>query len=160
MVFKLNFGELSSNRFIINIVLILICKKKLIYKTELMSFMNDTELHVKAACEKRDAALDEFKWKRYMVVSDLAIKAAEQAIEAAASLEGKHFHTHPRSAHANRQRWLNERLPSLSRDFNELWGAYGGLGYEGINGERAEKALKALERILDGIEKETGIRFK
>jgi len=65
--------------------------------------MNDTELHVKAVCEKRGAALDEFKWKRYMAVGDLAIKAAEQAIEAAVSLEGKHFHTQPRSAHANRQ---------------------------------------------------------
>ena len=92
--------------------------------------MNDTELHVKAACEKRDAALDKFKWKRYMAVGDLAIKAAEQAIEAAVSLEGKYFTP------------IREVPTPID------------------SGERAEKALKALERILDGIEKETGIRFK
>lgn len=36
--------------------------------------MSDTEVHVKAAREKRLAALDEFDRKRFMVVGDLAIR--------------------------------------------------------------------------------------
>jgi len=42
------------------------------------------------------AALEEYQKKRFMVVGDLAIKTVEQAIEALAALEGKHFHLHPR----------------------------------------------------------------
>jgi hypothetical protein len=95
-----------------------------------------------------------------MVVGDLAIKTVEQAIEASAALEGKHFHLHPRSAHGNRLRWIKEKIPSLSKDVDELWGAYGTLGYEGINGERAEKVIDAMERVLDAIGKEANIRFK
>lgn len=122
--------------------------------------MSDVEIHVKAAREKRMATLEEFDKRRYMVVGDLAIKTVEQAIEASAALEGKHFHLHPRSAHSNRLRWIREKFPSLSKDVDELWGAYGALGYEGIDGERAKKVIDAMERVLDEIERETGIRFK
>lgn len=122
--------------------------------------MSDVEIHVKAVREKRAAALEEFEKKRYMVVGDLAIKAVEQAIEASAALEGKHFHLHPRSAHSNRLRWIKEKLPQLSKDVDELWGAYGTLGYEGINGERAKKVIEAMERVLDVLGRETNIRFK
>jgi hypothetical protein len=122
--------------------------------------MSDVEIHVKAAREKRLASLDEFEKRRYMVVGDLAIKTVEQAIEALAALEGRHFHLHPRSAHSSRLRWIKEKFPSLSKDLDELWGAYGALGYEGINGERAKKVVDAMERVLDEIERKTCIRFK
>jgi hypothetical protein len=135
-------------------------RKKIICKKKEDKSMSDTEMHIKAANEKRVAALEEFEKGRHIVVGDLTIKAVEQAIEAAASLEGKHFHIHPRSAHANRLRWLKENLPSLSKDVNELWGAYGALGYEGVDGERAKKALEAMERVLNGIERKTSLRFK
>jgi len=110
--------------------------------------------------EKRLAALEEFEKGRFMVVGDLAIKAVEQAIEALAALEGKHFHLRPRSAHAERTRWIKERFSSLSKDVDELWGAYGALGYEGIDGDRARKAISAMERVLVEIEREAHARFK
>ena len=122
--------------------------------------MSDVEIHVKTACEKRLATLEEFEKRRYMVVGDLAIKTVEQAIEAAAALEGKHFHLQPRSAYSNRQRWMKEKFPSLSNDLDELWGAYGALGYEGVNGERARKVIDAMERVLGEIGRETRVRFK
>jgi len=122
--------------------------------------MSDVEIHVKAAREKRAASSDEFNKKRYMVVGDLAIKTVEQAIEALAAFEEKHFHLHPRSAHTKRLNWIKEKFPSLSKDVDELWGAYGALGYEGIDGERAEKALDAMERVLDEIERRTQITFR
>jgi hypothetical protein len=122
--------------------------------------MSDVEVHTKAAREKRLAALDEYRKKRYMVVGDLAIKTVEQAIEALAALEGEHFHAFPRSAHSNRMRWIKKKLPSLSKDIDELWGAYGALGYEGINGERAKRAIAAMERVLHEIEGNTNIRFE
>jgi len=122
--------------------------------------MSDVEIHVKAAVEKRLATLEEFGKKRYMVVGDLAIKTVEQVIEALAASEGKHFHLHPRSAHSNRLRWMKERFPSLSKDLDELWGAYGALGYEGIDGERARKVVEAMERVLDEVERKTHVRFR
>jgi len=122
--------------------------------------MNDVEIHIKAAREKRLAALEEFDKKRYMVVGDLAIKTVEQAIEALAALEGKHFHLNPRSAHSSRLRWIKEKFPSLSKDVDELWGAYGALGYEGIDGERAGKVINAMERVLDALGREAHVRFK
>jgi len=122
--------------------------------------MSDIEIHTKAAREKRLAALEEFEKKRYMVVGDLAIKTVEQAIEASAAIEGKHFHLHPRSAHNKRLHWIKEKFPSLSKDVDELWGAYGALGYEGIDGERAKKVIDAMERVLNEIERNTQIRFK
>lgn len=121
--------------------------------------MSDLEIHVRAVREKRLAAMEEFEKKRYMVVGDLAIKAVEQAIEALAALEEKHFHLHPRSAHSNRQRWIKQKLPPLSKDVDELWGAYGALGYEGIDGERAKKVIDAMERVLDEIERAAHIRL-
>lgn len=122
--------------------------------------MSDLGIHAKATCEKRLAALEEFDKKRYMVVGDLAIKAVEQAIEAVASLDGAHFHLHPRSVHTNRLRWIKERFPALSKDVDELWGAYRTLGYEGVDGDRAKKVLGAMERVLGEIERASGIRFK
>nr|MDO8099433.1 hypothetical protein [Candidatus Njordarchaeota archaeon] len=123
--------------------------------------MSDVAIHVKAVHEKRLATLEEFDKKRYMVVGDLAIKAVEQAIEASAvALEGKHFHLHPRSAHSNRLRWVKDKFPSLSKSVDELWGAYGALGYEGIDGGRAKKVIDAMERVLDEIERGANIRFK
>lgn len=122
--------------------------------------MSDIEVHVKAAREKRLAALDEFDKKRYMVVGDLAIKAVEQAIEALAALDGVHFHLRPRSAHSGRLRWVKERFPSLSKDVDELWGAYGALGYEGIDGERAKKVVECMERVLGEFESKAHVRFK
>jgi hypothetical protein len=92
---------------------------------------DDTELHIRAAREERLATIEEFHKKRYMVVGDLAVKAVEQAIEAAASLEGKHFHVIPRSAHAQRMSWLKEKFPHLSRtstsfgERTELWATKG-----------------------------------
>jgi len=122
--------------------------------------MSDVEIHVKAAREKRAAALDEYEKKRYMVVGDLAIKTVEQAIETLAAVEGKHFHLNPRSAHSDRIRWIKGKLPSLSKEIDELWGAYGALGYEGIDGERAKRAVAAMERVLDEIERNARVRFR
>jgi HEPN domain-containing protein len=121
---------------------------------------SDVEIHLKAAQEKRSAAHEEFEKKRYTVVGDLAIKTVEQAIEALAALEGKHFHSHPRSAHSNRTLWIKEKIPSLAKDLDELWGAYGALGYEGIDGERATKVIDAMERVLREIERETRVRIR
>jgi hypothetical protein len=121
---------------------------------------SDVEVHVRAAREKRLAALDEFDKKRYMVAGDMAIKAVEQAIEALASLDGVHLHLHPRSAHSGRLRWVKEKFPSLSKDVDELWGAYGALGYEGIDGERAKKVIECMERVLGEFESTTHLRFK
>lgn len=104
--------------------------------------------------------MEEYAKGRFSVVGDLAVKAVEQAIEAVASLEGKHFHTDPRTAHANRIRWVKEKFPAVSADIDMLWGAYGMLGYEGADGERAKKALEAMERILDVLEREAGVRAK
>ena len=140
--------------------IILICKKNFMYMKMVVLIMSDVEIHIKAACEKRLAALEEYEKKRYMVVGDLAIKTVEQAIEALAALEGKHFHLFPRSAHSNRVRWIKERFPSLSKDVDELWGAYGALGYEGIDGERARKVVDAMERVLDEIERKAHVKFK
>ena len=122
--------------------------------------ISDIEFHVNAAWEKRLAALDEYEKKRNSVVGDLAIKAVEQAIEVLAASEGKHFHTSPRAAHGNRIRWIKEKFPALSKDLDELWGAYGALGYEGINGERAQKAISAMERVFDEIERAAKVRLK
>lgn len=116
---------------------------------------DDSEIHARICKEKAAAALDELKLKRDSVVGDLAIKAVEQAIEAAASLEGLHFHAEPRRAHSERLRWAKAKFPGISGDLDELWGAYGALGYEGVDGERAEKAVKAMQRVIGAIAKTT-----
>jgi len=141
---------------------ILICKKNVtcIRRACLMAVMDDVEVHLRAVREKRLAALDEFEKRRFMVVGDLAIKSVEQAVEVLAALEGRHFHLRPRSAHSERMRWFKERFPQLSRDVDELWGAYGALGYEGIDGERAKKAVEAMERVLVEIERKARVRFR
>jgi hypothetical protein len=70
--------------------------------------------------------------------------------------ENLHFQNSPREAHAKRREWVRERFPELSKYIDELWGAYGALGYEGVDGERARKAT---ERVLNEIEARTGIKF-
>lgn len=47
--------------------------------------MGNTAHHAKLVKEKREAAIDEYNKGRYTVVGDLALKAVEQAIEAAAA---------------------------------------------------------------------------
>jgi len=122
--------------------------------------MSDVEVHLRAVREKRRAALDEFEKGRFMVVGDLAIKAVEQAVEVLAALKDRHFHLRPRSAHSERMRWFKEKFPRLSRDVDELWGAYGALEYEGIDGDRAKKAVEAMERVLIEIERKARVRFR
>ncbi|MGQ9543435.1 MAG: hypothetical protein ACUVTM_05035 [Candidatus Bathyarchaeia archaeon] len=116
--------------------------------------------HTRLASEKREAAIDENLKHRYTVVGDLAIKAVEQAIEAAASRENLHFHLNPRTAHTERIRWFKEKFSGSSKYIDALWGAYGTLGYEGADGERAKRALDSMEKILNEISKRTGLRFK
>ncbi len=125
-----------------------------------MDGMSDAEIHIRATRERRQAVLEEFEKGRYMVVGDLAIKAVEQAIEVVAALDGKHFNSHPRSAHAGRLRWIRGRFPLVYKDVVELWGAYGALGYEGIDGERAKRVVEAMERVLGEVERATGVRFR
>lgn len=122
--------------------------------------MGDPAHHIKLAKEKRDAALDEFEKGRYTVVGDLVLKAVEQAIEAVASTRGLHFHLSPRTAHAERVKWVKAGFPEISPDIDVIWGAYGDLGYDGLNGRRAEEALMAMERIMNELEKRTGLRFR
>jgi len=122
--------------------------------------MGDTTHHAKLAKEKREAALDEFEKGRYTVVGDLSLKAVEQAIEAAAAKSGKHFHTSPRTAHAERVRWAKTSFPEIAADLDMIWSAYGDLGYNGLNGKRAKEAVDAMERIIDEIEKRTKLRIR
>jgi hypothetical protein len=56
--------------------------------------------------------------------------------------------------------WLKKNFPQVASYIDILWGIYGLLGYNGINGERAKKAIEAMERILDEIQRKTGIRLK
>jgi len=122
--------------------------------------MGDTTHHVKLVKEKREAAIDEYNKGRYTVVGDLTLKAAEQAIEAAAARSGIHFHTTPRTAHAERVKWAKTSFPEIAADLDTIWGAYGDLGYNGLDGKRAKEAVEAMERIINEIEKRTRIRFK
>jgi len=122
--------------------------------------MGDSSHHSRIAKEKMEAAVDELEKKRFTVVGDLVVKAVEQAIEAAAAGEGKHFHVSPRTAHAERVRWAKERFPEIAADLDVVWGAYGDLGYDGLDGGRAREAVEAMERILDAIKRRSGIRFR
>ena len=122
--------------------------------------MGNEEHHAKLAGEKREGAKEELVRRRYTNVGDLSLKAVEQAIEACASREGLHFHTHPRTAHAKRSEWMKEKFPELAKSFDALWGIYADLGYDGLDGERAERAVKEMGRILDVLQRKTRIRFK
>ena len=122
--------------------------------------MSDFDRHSKLAKEKRLAVIDEYKKGRYSVVGDLALKAVEQAIEALASKEGKHFHVAPRIARAERTKWAKEKFPFLSGELDMLWSAFGDLGYDGLDGKRAKDAISAMERIMDEIEKQIGVRLR
>lgn len=86
---------------------------------------DDSSLHIRICREKAAAARAELKSRRHSAVGDLAVNAVEQAIEAAAALEGLHFHTEPRRAHSERTKWAKAKFPGVSRDLDELWGAYG-----------------------------------
>ncbi|MFQ5821349.1 MAG: hypothetical protein ACE5I5_15295 [Candidatus Heimdallarchaeota archaeon] len=122
--------------------------------------MGDPAHHSRLAKEKREAALDEYEKSRYTAVGDLALKAVEQAIEAAASKKGIHFHLNPRTAHARRTQWAKQKFPEIAAELDITWGAYGDLGYDGLNGNRAREAIEAMERILNELENKTGIKFK
>lgn len=78
--------------------------------------------HSRIAKEKKEAALDEYEKDRYTVVGDLAVKAVEQAIEAAASEEGTRFHLGPKTAHAKRTIWAKQRFPEIAVDLDVVWG--------------------------------------
>lgn len=125
-----------------------------------MKKMGDARHHALLAAEKRLGALDEYRKHRYTNVGDLALKAVEQAIEAAAAKDGHHFHLHPRSAHADRNHWAKTSFPRIAIMLDVLWSAYGDLGYDGLDGKRAAEAVKAMEAVLDEIGKRTGIRFR
>ena len=134
--------------------------KNTYYKTWFTE-MGDANHHSRIAREKREAALDELMKRRFTVVGDLVLKAVEQAIEAAAAaLAGEHFHVNPRTAHAQRVKWVKQNFPKVGANIDIVWGAYGDLGYDGLDGNRARDAIEAMERILDAIEKRTGIRFR
>jgi len=121
--------------------------------------MGDQAHHSRVAKEKREAALDEYAKRRYTAVGDLTIKAVEQAIEAAASMHGIHFHLSPKTAHAERTKWAKQNFPEATGDLDMVWGVYGDLGYDGLNGKRAREAIEAMERIMNGIGNRTGLRF-
>ncbi len=65
-----------------------------------VKIMGEPDHHARIAREKRRGALDELGKKRFTNVADLALKAVEQAVEAAAAIDDLHFHFRPRSAHA------------------------------------------------------------
>lgn len=121
---------------------------------------DDSGLHARICKEKAAAAKEELKRGRPSAVGDLAIKAVEQAIEAAASLEGLHFHTEPRRAHSERTKWAKRKFPGVSKDLDELWGAYGALGYEGVDGDRASKAVGAMQRVIDAIARSSKLNLE
>lgn len=121
---------------------------------------DDSSIHAKMCREKAAAAREELGKKRYSVVGDLSIKAVEQAIEAAASLDGLHFHTEPRRAHFERLRWARTRFPGVSKDLDELWGAYGALGYEGLDGDRGRRAVAAMGRVIGRIARDSKLSLE
>lgn len=122
--------------------------------------MGNIARHAKLAKEKRETTIDEYNKGRYTVVGDLALKAVEQAIEAAAARSEMHFHTSPRTAHAERVKWAKTNFPETAADLDTIWGTYGDLGYNGLNGKRAREAVEAMERVINEIEKRAKIRFR
>jgi len=110
--------------------------------------MTDFDYHARLAREQRDAALTEQGHRRYSTVGHLALMAVEQAIEAQASRENKHFHEHPGDAHRKRLEWITAKHPNLSNDFKRLWGIRAELGYGGADGNRAMEATTIMERMF------------
>jgi len=110
----------------------------------LVTEMGDEVHHLKIAKEKKRG---------------LTIKTVEQAIEAATSMHGMHFHVNPRTAHAERTKWAKRNFPEIAADLDMAWGAYGDLGYNGLDGKRAREAIESMERIINGIEGRTGLKF-
>lgn len=113
--------------------------------------MTDFEYHARLAREQRDAALTEHKHGRYSTVGHLALMAVEQAIEAQASKEGKHFHEYPREAHQKRLEWITDKYPNLTDDLKRLWSIRAELGYGGADGNKAKEAITILERIFNEL---------
>jgi len=143
--------------------------------------MGNEEYHAKLVREKRKCALDEFANRRYTTVGVLALRAVVEAVDACASRKKLHFHTSPRTAQAERSRWLKKEFPELTKPFNTLRGTYKyfqssrrSLGYKRAPiylawwwrfptpeySDRAATAIDAMNKILDGLQKKTGIRFK
>jgi len=118
--------------------------------------MGTAKYHLRLAKENFEGAVSEFSAKRYSNVGLLAIKALEQLIEACAAKEQLHFHETPKTAHANRRKWLELHYPNLIKYWEQLWSIYGILGYGGIDGERAEKAIKILKRVFKEIGEKEG----
>ena len=143
--------------------------------------MGDEKYHAKLAKEKRKRALNELANRRYTTVGVLALRAVEEAVDAYASRKKLHFHANPKTAHVKRSKWLKKEFPELAKPFNTLRGTYKYfrsprhlLGYERVpiylawwwrfpspeHGRRAANAAEAMEKILDVLQKETGIGFK
>jgi len=143
--------------------------------------MGNEEYHAKLVREKRKRALGEFANRRYTTVGVLALRAVVEAVDARASRKKLHFHTSPRTAQAERSRWLKKEFPALTKPFNTLRGTHkyfqssrNSLGFKRApiylawwwrfqtpeHGDRAAKAIDAMEKILDVLQKKTRIRFK
>lgn len=119
--------------------------------------MDDSTFHIGLAKEKRAVALREFSAEAFSNTADLALRAVEQAVETAAAKRGIHFHTRPRTAHAERRDWVRHNLPQVLDHLRVLWDAYGRLGYGGVDGERAKRAVEAMEDALNEIGRALGI---
>jgi hypothetical protein len=143
--------------------------------------MGDEKYHAKLAREKRERAINELDNRRHTTVGVLALRAVEEAVDACASRKKIHFHAHPKTARAKRNKWLKENFPELTKSFDTLREAYEyfrsprhALGHERApiylawwwrfptreHSVRATKAVEAMEDILNVLQKKTGIRFK
>jgi len=143
--------------------------------------MGDEKYHAKLAKEKRKLALNEFANRRYTTVGVLALRAVVEAVDACASRKKLHFHDHPGTAQAERAGWLKKNFPELTKPFKTVQGSYEyfrsprqSLGYERApiylawwwrfpipeHGNRATKTIDAMEKILDVLQKKTGIEFR
>lgn len=118
--------------------------------------MGGVDHHTRLMEEIWESVRREYEDRRFSTVGLLAIKALEQAIEACVAKEGLHFHDEPKMAHLNRRKWLSERHPDLAGTWDDLWSAYGTLGYGGVNGRVAKRALNSLDRALTELRKEIG----
>ncbi|KUO41298.1 MAG: hypothetical protein AVW06_01405 [Hadesarchaea archaeon DG-33-1] len=143
--------------------------------------MGDEKYHAKLARERRERAINELGNRRHTTVGVLALRAVEEALDACASREKIHFHSHPKTARVKRNKWLNENFPELTKSFETLLEAYEyfrsprhALGYERApiylvwwwrfptreHSVRATKAVEAMENNLNVLQRKSGIRFK